>query len=159
MQTEVAELIEEQDRIVGIRGKTPQGPVEIRADLVVGADGRNSVVRELAGLTVQEVGAPMDVLWMRLSKRASDPDLIVYADRGKALVLLDRGSYWQCGFSFAKGTAGELRAKGIEAFRASIEKLAPFLNDRVTELNDWSDAKLLTVRVDRLRQWYRPGLV
>ena len=159
MQTEVAELIEEQDRIVGIRGKTPQGPVEIRADLVVGADGRNSVVRELAGLTVQEVGAPMDVLWMRLSKRASDPDLLVYADRGKALVLLDRGSYWQCGFSFAKGTAGELRAKGIEAFRASIVKLAPFLNDRVTELNDWSDAKLLTVRVDRLRQWYRPGLV
>jgi 2-polyprenyl-6-methoxyphenol hydroxylase-like FAD-dependent oxidoreductase len=159
MQTEVTELIEEQDRIVGIRGKTPQGPVEIRADLVVGADGRNSVVREFAGLTVQEVGAPMDVLWMRLSKRSSDPDFIVYADRGKALVLLDRGSYWQCGFSFAKGTAEELRAKGIEAFRASIVKLAPFLNDRVTELNDWSDAKLLTVRVDRLRQWYRPGLV
>lgn len=159
MQTEVVGLIEEQDRIVGIRAKTPAGPVEIRADLVVGADGRNSVVRERAGLTVEEVGAPMDVLWMRLSKRAGDPDLITYAERGRALVLLDRGSYWQCGFSFAKGTAEEMRAKGMEPFRASIVQMAPFLDDRVTELRDWSDMKLLTVKVDRLRRWYRPGLV
>jgi 2-polyprenyl-6-methoxyphenol hydroxylase-like FAD-dependent oxidoreductase len=159
MQTEVVGLIEEQGRIVGIRGDTPAGPVEVRADLVVGADGRSSVVRDRSGLTVEDVGAPMDVLWMRLSKRAGDPDLIVYSDRGRALVLLDRGSYWQCGFSVPKGTAEKMQAKGIEEFRAGIVELAPFFLDRVSELRDWKDVKLLTVRVDRLRQWYRPGLV
>ena len=159
MQTEVVGLIEEQGRIVGIQGDTPAGPVEVRADLVVGADGRSSVVRDRSGLTVEEVGAPMDVLWMRLSKRAGDPDLIVYADRGRALVLLDRGSYWQCGFSVPKGTAEKMQATGIEEFRAGIVELAPFFLDRVSELRDWKDVKLLTVRVDRLRQWYRPGLV
>ena len=159
MQTEVVEMIEEQGRIVGIRGNTPAGPVEVRADLVVGADGRNSVVRDRAGLTVEEVGAPMDVLWMRLSKRAGDPDLIVYSDRGRALALMDRGSYWQCGFSVPKGTAEEMQARGIEEFRAGIVDLAPFLLDRVKELRDWKDVTLLTVKVDRLRRWYRPGLV
>jgi 2-polyprenyl-6-methoxyphenol hydroxylase-like FAD-dependent oxidoreductase len=159
MQTEVMGLIEQQGRIVGIHGNTPAGPVEIRADLVVGADGRNSVVRNRAGLTVEEVGAPMDVLWIRISKRAGDPDLIAYSDRGRALVLLDRGSYWQCGFSVPKGTAEEMQSKGIGEFQTGIVQLAPFLHDRVTELRDWNDVKLLTVRVDRLRRWYRPGLV
>ena len=159
MQTEVTELIEEQGQIVGIRGNTPAGPVEVRADLVVGADGRNSVVRDHSGLTVEEVGAPMDVLWMRLSRRDGDPDLIAYSDRGRALVMLDRGNYWQCGFSVPKGTAEEMQAKGIEEFRAGITQLAPFLLDRVTELRDWNDVKLLTVRVDRLRHWYRTGLL
>ena len=159
MQTEVTGLIEEQDRIVGIRGNTPAGPVEVRADLVVGADGRNSVVRDRSGLPVEDVGAPMDVLWMRLSKRVSDPDLFAYSDRGRALVLLDRGSYWQCGFSVAKEPAMEIQAKGIEEFRSGVTQLAPFLLDRVSELRDWKDVKLLTVRVDRLRQWYRPGLL
>jgi 2-polyprenyl-6-methoxyphenol hydroxylase-like FAD-dependent oxidoreductase len=133
--------------------------VEVRAELVVGADGRNSAVRDLSGLKVEEVGAPMDVLWMRLSKLTGDPDLIIYSDRGRALVLLDRGSYWQCGFSVPKGTAEEMQAKGIEEFRAAIVQLAPFLLDRVSELRDWEDVKLLTVKVDRLRQWYCPGLV
>lgn len=159
MQTEVVGLIEEQGRIVGIEARSPAGPVEVRADLVVGADGRSSVVRDRSCLTVEEVGAPMDVLWMRLSKLASDPDLIVYSDRGRALVLLDRGSYWQCGLSVPKRTAGEMQAKGIEQFRAGIVQLAPFLLDRVSELRDWNDVKVLTVKVDRLRQWYRPGLV
>lgn len=159
MQTEVVGLIEEQGRVVGIQARAPVGPVEVRADLVVGADGRSSVVRDRAGLTVEEVGAPMDVLWMRLSKLATDPDLVVYSDRGRALVLLDRGSYWQCGLSVPKGTAGEMQAKGIEEFRAGIVQLAPFLLDRVSELRAWKDVKLLTVKVDHLRRWYRPGLV
>src|SRR5229473_8317836 len=159
MQTEVTGLIEEEGRIVGIRGNTPAGPVEVRADLVVGADGRNSVVRDCAGLVVKEVGAPMDVLWMRLSKHVGDPELIAYANRGKALVLLDRGSYWQCGLSVFKGATEEIRIKGIEDFRASIVEIASFLRDRVEELRDWNDVKLLTVRVDRLEQWYRPGLL
>jgi 2-polyprenyl-6-methoxyphenol hydroxylase-like FAD-dependent oxidoreductase len=159
MQTEITSLIEDQDRVVGIRGKTPAGPVEIRADLVVGADGRNSVVRTCSGLIVEDVGAPMDVLWMRLSKRAGDPDLITYADRGRALALVDRGNYWQCGFSVPKEIAKEMQAKGIEEFRAHIVQLAPFLHDRVSELHDWIDVKQLTVRVDRLRRWYRSGLL
>jgi 2-polyprenyl-6-methoxyphenol hydroxylase-like FAD-dependent oxidoreductase len=159
MQTEVTGLIEEQGRIVGVRGNTPAGPVEIRAELVVGADGRNSVVRELSGLVVEDAGAPMDVLWMRLSKRADDPDLMIYADDGRAFVVFDRGGYWQCGFSAGKGTAREIQTKGIEALRAAIVALAPPFHDRMSELRDWNDVKLLTVRVDRLRRWYRPGLV
>jgi len=159
MQTEITSLIEDQDRVIGIRGNTPAGPAEIRADLVVGADGRNSVVRNCSGLIVKDVGAPMDVLWMRLSKRASDPDLITYADRGRALALVDRGDYWQCGFSVPKETAKEMQAEGIEEFRVRIVQLAPFLHDRVGELRNWDDVKLLTVRVDRLRRWYRPGLL
>ena len=159
MQTEITGLIEEAGRIAGIRAKTPAGPVEVRADLVVGADGRNSVVRDCAGLIVDQVGAPMDVLWMRLSKRAGDPELLAYSDRGSALVLLDRGSYWQCGFSVPKGTVEEMRTKGIEEFRAAVVQMASFLQGRVSELRDWNDVKLLTVSVDRLRRWYRPGLV
>lgn len=159
MQTEVVELIEEQGRIVGIHASAPAGPLEVRADLVVGADGRSSVVRDRSGLTVVEVGAPMDVLWMRLSKFASDPDLVVYSDGGRALVLLDRGSYWQCGLSVPKGIAAEMQLKGIEDFRAGIVQLAPFLLNRMSELRGWEDVKLLTVKVDCLRQWYRPGLV
>src|SRR5215475_7393311 len=159
MQTEVIGLIEEQGRVVGIRGNAPAGPVEVRAELVVGADGRNSAIRDCSGLTVEEVGAPMDVLWMRLSKCAGDPDLLIYSDRGRTLVLFDRGSYWQCGFSVPKGTAEDMQAKGIEELRTGIVQLAPFLLDRVSELRDWKDLKLLVVRVDRLRQWYRPGLL
>jgi 2-polyprenyl-6-methoxyphenol hydroxylase-like FAD-dependent oxidoreductase len=159
MQTEVTGLIEENGRIAGIRGNTPAGPLEVRTDLVVGADGRNSVVRDCSGLAVEDVGAPTDVLWMRLSKHADDPDLLGYADRGKALFMTDRGDYWQCGFPAPKEAVAQMQTKGIEDFRAGIVELAPFLRDRVTELRDWSDVKLLTVRVDRLLQWHRPGLV
>jgi 2-polyprenyl-6-methoxyphenol hydroxylase-like FAD-dependent oxidoreductase len=159
MQTKLTGLIEEQGRVVGVRGNSPAGPVEVRADLVVGADGRNSAVRDHSGLTVDDVGAPMDVLWMRLSKRAGDPELLAYSGSGRSLVLLNRGSYWQCGFSVPKGTAAEMQAERIEAFHAGIVRLAPFLEDRVTELSDWNDVRLLTVRVDRLRKWYRQGLV
>lgn len=159
METEVTGLIEENGRIVGIRGKAPAGPVEVRANLVVGADGRNSVVRDCSGLPVEDLGAPTDVLWMRLSKHANDPELFFYADRGKALFLTDRGDYWQCGVPAPKAAVAEMQAKGIEDFRAAIVELAPFLQDRVVELRDWNDLKLLTVRVDRLLQWHRPGLV
>jgi 2-polyprenyl-6-methoxyphenol hydroxylase-like FAD-dependent oxidoreductase len=151
--------MEEQGRIVGVRANTPAGPVEIRAELVVGADGRNSMVRALSGLVVEDVGAPMDVLWMRLSKRADDPDLMIYSERAKAFVLFERGEYWQCGFSIPKGAAKEIQSKGIEELRSAIVALAPAFHDRMKELRDWNDVKVLTVRVDRLRSWYRPGLL
>ena len=159
MQTEVVGLIEERGQIAGIHAKSPAGPAEVRADLVVGADGRSSVVRERSGLEVLDTGSPMDVLWMRLSRHAGDPDLFAYSDRRKVLVLIDRGDYWQCGLPVPKGSAAVMQAKGIEAFRAEIVQMEPFLHDRVAELCDWSDVKLLTVKVDRLRQWYRPGLL
>ena len=159
METEVTGLIEENGRIVGIRGKEPAGPVEVRADLVVGADGRNSVVRACSGLAVEDLGAPTDVLWMRLAKRADDPDLFFYADHGKALFITDRGDYWQCGYPAPKEAVAKMQAKGIGDLRASIVELAPFFGDRVMELRDWSDVKLLTVRVDRMPQWHRAGLV
>ena len=160
MQTGVTGLIEDAGRVAGVRAKTPTGEMEVRAELVVGADGRNSTVRDRSGLTVENIGAPMDVLWMRLSKHSNDPgEASIYTDRGKALVMFGRGDYWQCGFPVPKGTGEKMQAKGIEDFRAGIVELAPFLRDRVTELRDWSDVKLLTVKVDRLRRWYRPGLV
>ena len=159
MQSEVSGLIEDQDRIAGIRGNTSAGPLEVRADLVVGADGRNSVVRGCSGLAVQDLGAPTDALWMRLSHRAGDPVLSLLADRGKLFVIFDRGDYLQCAFAILKGSAEDLQRRGIEGFRANIVEIAPFLRDRVAELRDWNDVKLLRVRVNRLRQWYRPGLV
>ena len=156
MQSEVSGLIEEQDRIAGVRGITPAGPIEVRANLVVGADGRNSVVRDCSGLAVQDLGAPTDALWMRLSKRAGDPVISLLADRGKLFVIFDRGDYLQCAFSILKGSAEELQRRGIEGFRSKIVEIAPFLHDRVAELRDWKDVKLLTVKVNRLRHWYRP---
>jgi 2-polyprenyl-6-methoxyphenol hydroxylase-like FAD-dependent oxidoreductase len=159
MRTEVTGLIEENGRITGIRAKTSAGTVEVRSELVVGADGRNSKVRECAGLTVENGGASMDSLQFRLSRHADDPQLFVFSDRGKTLVTIDRGDYWHCGFAIPKGAAEKMQAIGIEVLRAGIVEVAPFLRDRLMELRDWSNVKLLTVRADRLRQWYRPGLV
>jgi 2-polyprenyl-6-methoxyphenol hydroxylase-like FAD-dependent oxidoreductase len=156
MNAEVISLIERDGRIAGVRVKD----FEVEADLVVGADGRHSSVRAQAGLQVEEFGAPMDVLWFRLSRRAGDPDAtMALFDAGRILVLIYRGDYWQCGYVIAKGAAEEVRRNGPPALRAGIAKLLPFLADRVAELTDWERIKLLTVRVDRLRQWYRPGLL
>jgi len=159
MQTEVTGLIEENGWIAGIRANSPAGPIEVRADLVVGADGRNSVVRDCSGLSIKDLGAPTDAFWMRLSKHPDDPQVSVIAQHGKLLAMLDRGDYWQCGFPVLTGSAEEVQRRGIEDFRASIAQVAPFLRDRVSELRDWNHLKLLTVKVNRLLRWYRPGLV
>lgn len=160
MQAEVIDLVNEGDHIIGIRALTPKGPLEVHADLVVAADGRHSVVRARAGLAVEEFGAPMDVLWFRLSRRSGDPaDPIGRFDRGRIFIMLNRGDYWQCGFVIAKGTLADLQAKGLAAFRDSVARLAPFAADRVGELQEWEPIKLLTVQVDRLQQWSRPGLL
>jgi len=160
MNTEATDLIEVGGRVVGLHAQTMDGPLEVRADVVVGADGRHSVVRARAGLSVEEFGAPMDVLWFRLSRRPSDPaDPMGRFDVGRIFIMLNRGDYWQCGFIIAKGTRPQLEAKGLEAFRESVARLAPFAADRVEELNDWEPIKLLTVQVDRLRRWFRDGLL
>jgi len=160
MSAEVTDLVEDTHTIVGLRADTPDGPLEVRADLVIGADGRHSVVRARAGLSVEEFGAPMDVLWFRLPRRAGDPvDPLGRFDAGRIFIMLNRGDYWQCGFVIAKGSRAELEAKGLPAFRENVAALTPFARTRVDELQDWKSIKLLTVQVDRLRRWYRAGLL
>jgi 2-polyprenyl-6-methoxyphenol hydroxylase-like FAD-dependent oxidoreductase len=160
MQAEVTDLVEEGGRVTGVRGTSPDGPFTVQADLVVGADGRHSVVRDRAGLSVEDLGAPMDVFWMRLSRRPDDgTDIVGRIDVGRLFVMLNRGDYWQCAVVIPKGTAEDVRRKGIEAFRETIAQLVPFERERVDELKSFDDIKLLTVMVDRLSQWYRPGVL
>jgi 2-polyprenyl-6-methoxyphenol hydroxylase-like FAD-dependent oxidoreductase len=158
MNAEAAGVIEEGGRIVGVRATVGGKPEEIRADLVVGADGRHSAIRTALGLKVQDLGAPMDVMWFRVSKQAGDPtEVFGRFDAGRILVMLDRGDYWQCAFVIPKGAAERVRAEGIDKVRATIAQLAPMLANRVDELKTIDDLKLLTVGVDRLETWWRPG--
>ena len=160
MQADVTGLVEEAGSVIGLRANTPDGTLEVRAGLVVGADGRHSTVRSHAGLSVEEFGAPMDVLWFRLSRWTSDPgDPIGRFDAGRIFIMLNRGDYWQCGFVIPKGSRDRFQGQGLPAFRNAVAQLAPFMADRVGELHDWEPIKLLTVQVDRLRKWYRPGLL
>jgi 2-polyprenyl-6-methoxyphenol hydroxylase-like FAD-dependent oxidoreductase len=160
MRAEVTGLLEETGSVVGLHTRTPDGPLEVRAKLVVGADGRHSVVRARAGLEVHELGAPMDVLWFRLSRGTGDPEETMGRfDTGRIFIMINRGAYWQCGFVIPKGSLEQVREKGLEAFRDSVARIAPFAADRVGEVLDWDAVKLLTVRVDRLPRWYRTGLL
>ena len=160
MSTEATDLIEDSGRVVGVRAQTPSGRLEIRADLVVAADGRASILREKAGLQVQDLGAPMDVLWFRLSRRPDDPEQTMGRFAAQQIfIMISRGEYWQCGYVIPKGAIEQIRARGLEAFRTNITTIASFVGDRVTELRDWDDMSVLSVRVDRLRRWYRPGLL
>jgi 2-polyprenyl-6-methoxyphenol hydroxylase-like FAD-dependent oxidoreductase len=160
MRTEATGLIEEKGKIVGVQAASPDGPLEIRAGLVVAADGRHSVLRDKSGLMIDEFGAPMDVLWFRLSRRPGDPeDPRGRFDIGRIFIMLNQGRHWQCGFVIPKGSLDQLRAKGLQAFRGTVAELAPFVADRVDEVQDWDAVKLLTVRIDRLPRWYRPGFL
>lgn len=160
MEAEVTGLIEEAGRIAGVRAKTPQGALEIRADLTIGADGRHSIVRSAAGLEVVDLGAPIDVLWMRIARHADDPEQALGRIRnGKMLVTINRGEYWQSAYIIPKGAFAAIQQAGLPAFREDIASVAPFLRDRLGALDDWSDVKLLSVAVDHLRQWWRPGLL
>ena len=160
MQTEATDLIEEQGRVVGVRANTPQGAREVRADLTVAADGRHSKLRDVAGLQVKDLGAPIDVLWMRLSRRKGDPNAALgRIGAGALLVMLDRGDYWQCAYVIGKGEAENVRRQGIAAFRERMAEIAPVLSDRLTELQSWDEVKLLSVSVNRLMRWARPGLL
>jgi 2-polyprenyl-6-methoxyphenol hydroxylase-like FAD-dependent oxidoreductase len=160
MEADVVDLIEDGGRINGVRAETKEGSIEVRATLVIGADGRHSVVREAAGLEVMNLGAPIDVLWMRLSKHEdAGQQTAGRFNFGRLFVMLDRGDYWQCAFVIRKGEYELMRARGLDALRDDIVRIAPLLRDRVGELKDWDDIKLLTVTVDRLRRWWRPGLL
>jgi 2-polyprenyl-6-methoxyphenol hydroxylase-like FAD-dependent oxidoreductase len=160
MGTEVTELIESPVGTSGVRAEGPDGPVEVEADLVIAADGRHSIVRARAHLEVQDMGSPIDVLWLRLSRKPDDSlQTLGYFNHGRVIVTLDRGDYWQCAFVIRKGELQDLQLRGIESLRAQIVRIVPKFQDRVAELRSWEDVKLLTVRVDRLRQWWKPGLL
>jgi 2-polyprenyl-6-methoxyphenol hydroxylase-like FAD-dependent oxidoreductase len=160
MEAEVRDLERVGGRVTGLLATTPDGELRVRADLVVAADGRHSTVRERAGLEVLDIGAPMDVLWMRLSRQSDDPgQTLGRIDTGHVFVMLNRVDYWQCAFIIPKGGFDEIRRRGLPALREEIAALAPHLSNRVAELSDWSDIKLLSVAVDRLRTWHRPGLL
>jgi 2-polyprenyl-6-methoxyphenol hydroxylase-like FAD-dependent oxidoreductase len=160
MEAEAVDLVQEAGRVIGVHANTREGTIEVRAGLIVGADGRNSVVREKAGLKVKEFGAPIDVLWFRLRRTPDDPVATMGRfDSGRIFITINRGDYWQCGYVIPKGRFEEMRRQGFEAFREEIIRLAPYAKDRVAELSSWDDVKLLTVRVDRLLEWFRPGLL
>jgi 2-polyprenyl-6-methoxyphenol hydroxylase-like FAD-dependent oxidoreductase len=160
MHAEAKGLIEEGGKVVGVHATVEGKAEEIRADLVVGADGRHSTVREATGLKVLDIGAPIDVLWFRLSRQPGDPSEVMGRfDVGSFLVMLDRGDYWQCAYVIPKGGAEKVRAAGIEAMRATVGRLVPALTDRLGELGSMDDLKLLTVGVDRLETWWKPGVL
>jgi 2-polyprenyl-6-methoxyphenol hydroxylase-like FAD-dependent oxidoreductase len=160
MQAEVTGLLEESGRVAGVQAVTRDGPIAIRADLVVAADGRRSAVREKAGLPVTELGAPMDVLWFRLSRAPDDTGQTMGRfELGQIFIMINRGEYWQCGYVIPKGQFDEIRAAGLESFRQRVARLAPFAKGQAGELRAWDDVKLLTVQVDRVSRWYRPGLL
>jgi 2-polyprenyl-6-methoxyphenol hydroxylase-like FAD-dependent oxidoreductase len=157
MNAEVTGLIEEDGRVVGVTATTPRGPLDVRADLVIAADGRSSLLREKAGLPVDDLGAPMDVLWFSLPRQPTDPnETMGRFDAGRILVAIDRADYWQF---IAKGTLDDIRRRGLPEFHAAILRMAPYIGNRVEALDDWEKIKLLTVQVNRLKRWYRPGLL
>jgi 2-polyprenyl-6-methoxyphenol hydroxylase-like FAD-dependent oxidoreductase len=160
MKADATDLVWSGDRVVGVKADTPEGPVEIRADLTIGCDGRHSIVRQSARLEVEDIGAPMDVLWFRAGRRANENEsLFARVDAGKMMVTFDRGDYWQCAYVIAKGQHDAVKARGLDAFRNDVVSMAPILKSGISDLNAWDDVKLLTVAINRLKRWTRPGLL
>jgi 2-polyprenyl-6-methoxyphenol hydroxylase-like FAD-dependent oxidoreductase len=160
MGAEVSELLIQDERVTGVKANTAEGTLEVRCQLVVGADGRSSTVRQCAGLEVNDLGAPIDVLWFRIAKRPDDPpQAFGFVSAGQFMVLIDRADYWQCAYVIPKGTFDGKRAAGLDAFREEIVRCVPFFAGRIEQIKDWDEVKLLAVKVDHLRQWYREGLL
>ena len=159
MKTDAADLIWSGDGIAGVMANTPDGPVEIRADLTIGCDGRHSIVRQKARLEVDEIGAPMDVLWFRAGKGEESESVFARIEAGKMMVTFDRGDYWQCAYVIAKGQYDAVKARGLDAFRNDVVHMAPILRGGIGDVGSWDDVKLLTVAINRLQRWTCPGLL
>ncbi|WP_342588014.1 FAD-dependent oxidoreductase [Pseudorhodoplanes sinuspersici] len=159
-RTEVVDLQWKGDTVTGVVARTPEGELRITADLTVGCDGRHSIVRERAGLEVEDIGAPIDVLWFRIGKSDAliDP-VLAHAERSGLLITLDRGNYWQCAYAIPKGQIEALKARGLPAFKNSVVSILPALAEHIDDLKDWDDIKLLTVTINRLKTWSLPGLL
>jgi 2-polyprenyl-6-methoxyphenol hydroxylase-like FAD-dependent oxidoreductase len=159
-QCEAVTLLRTGETTIGVEARSPDGPVNVHADLVVGCDGRHSMVRRAAGLEVQEFGVPIDVLWFRISRRAGDPEQLAgNINYGKALIVINRGDYSQAGLIIPKGSFEQIKHDGLDAFHGTIARIAPYLSGRVGELESWDQIKLLTVQINRLRKWHLPGLL
>jgi 2-polyprenyl-6-methoxyphenol hydroxylase-like FAD-dependent oxidoreductase len=160
MNAEATDLIWSGGAVVGVQARTPDGPVEIRADLTIGCDGRHSMVRQRADLEVEEIGAPMDVLWFRSGKPAGETESVfARIEAGKMMVTFDRGDYWQCAYVIAKGQYDAVKARGLDAFRDDVISMAPILKSGISDVKTWDDVKLLTVAINRLKRWTRAGLL
>ena len=160
MSTEASKLLSREDRITGVRAMGPEGEVRIRADLVVAADGRSSLLRRQAGLKVLDIGAPIDVLWFRVGKTdASTEQTLGRMDAGRFIITIDRGDYWQCAYVIRKGAADTLRAGPLDDFRQAVVAAAPYLSACMGDVRSWEDVKLLSVAIDRVERWAVPGLL
>jgi 2-polyprenyl-6-methoxyphenol hydroxylase-like FAD-dependent oxidoreductase len=160
MRTEATDLIGRGETIVGVRAKTPEGPIDIEADLTIACDGRHSTVREHAGLEVEEIGAPMDVLWFRAGRKQDESEKVfARVEPGKMMITFDRGEYWQCAYVIAKGQYDAVKARGLQALLDDVVRMAPILKSGVSDVKSWDDVKLLTVAINRLKRWTRPGLL
>jgi 2-polyprenyl-6-methoxyphenol hydroxylase-like FAD-dependent oxidoreductase len=160
MSTEATDLIQDGARIAGVRAKTSAGMIDIEADLTIACDGRHSLLRERAGLAVEEIGAPMDVLWFRAGKRANETESVfARVDPGRMMVTFDRGDYWQCAYVIAKGQYDAVKARGLPALLDDVVRMAPVLKSGLADVKSWDDVKLLTVAINRLTRWTRPGLL
>jgi 2-polyprenyl-6-methoxyphenol hydroxylase-like FAD-dependent oxidoreductase len=160
MNANATDLIWSGDTVVGVKADTADGPVEIRCDLTIGCDGRHSIVRQCAKLDVEEIGAPMDVLWFRAGRQQNETEsLFARVESGKMLVTFNRGDYWQCAYVIAKGQYDAVKARGLDAFRSDVIGMAPILASGMSDVKTWDDVKLLTVAINRLKRWTRPGLL
>jgi 2-polyprenyl-6-methoxyphenol hydroxylase-like FAD-dependent oxidoreductase len=160
MSSEATDLIREGDRVTGVSAKTPDGAIDILADLTIACDGRHSTLRERSGLELEEIGAPMDVLWLRAGRRPDETEnVFARVEPGKMMVTFNRGDYWQCAYVIAKGQYDAVKARGLPALLDEVARLAPILKPGLADVNSWDDVKLLTVAVNRLKRWARPGLL
>src|ERR1700737_3291982 len=160
MSADATDLIWSGEAVAGVKATTPEGPVDIRADLTIGCDGRHSTVRECAGLAVEEIGAPMDVLWFRAGRKSNETEnVFARLEPGKMLVTFDRGNYWQCAYVIAKGQFDAVKARGLPSLLDDVARMAPILRSGVADGKSWADVKLLTVAINRLKRWTRPGLL
>ncbi|MBR0813078.1 FAD-dependent oxidoreductase [Bradyrhizobium diazoefficiens] len=160
MSTEAVDLIRRGEAIAGVRAKTPDGLIDIEADLTIACDGRHSTVRERAGLAVEEIGAPMDVLWFRAGRKPDETEnVFARVEPGKMMITFDRGDYWQCAYVIAKGQFDAVKARGLSALLDDVVRMAPILKSGIAEVKSFDDVKLLTVAINRLARWTRPGLL
>ncbi len=160
MNTEAVDLIRRGETFAGVRAKTPEGPIDIEADLTIACDGRHSTVRERAGLEVVEIGAPMDVLWFRAGRKADETESVfARVEPGKMMITFDRGDYWQCAYVIAKGQHDAVKARGLQALLDDVVRMAPILRSGIADVKSFDDIKLLTVAINRLARWTRPGLL
>ncbi len=160
LEHNAVDLVYETGKVAGVTVQTPEGPVEIRAKLVIACDGRHSTMRKAAQLEVIEEGVPIDVLWFSVSRNADDPEhALGNINYGRVIVLINRGDHFQAGLIIRKGSFEEIKNGGLEEFRQIVRAIAPYLGDRVSELKDWDQIKLLSVQINRVKQWYRPGLL